>query len=171
MNIGSVLKVALSSVGISPIISLAMGAFANSDNAVLKTAHKALANVKQDLDSGQITGAEKLAMEKQATKRLAIEGKTNVALSQSVNTSMQAESVSKSLMQCIWRPLFGVVVSVCFGATVISTLVLTFYNPEKATSLINAVGSLMPLWVSAFGVLGVYTHGRTKEKMGAKNNG
>ena len=171
MDIGSILKTVLSTTGISPILSIAMGALAGSENETLKTAHNALTAVKQDLDSGKITHEQKLAMEEQATQRLSIESKMNVALSQSVNASMQAESSSLSLMQRIWRPFFGIVVSVCFGATVIATLILTFSNPDKATALINAVGSLMPLWVSAFGVLGVYTHGRTKEKIKGSNNG
>lgn len=82
-----------------------------------------------------------------------------------VNETMRAEQTSSSLLQRIWRPVFGLVFSLSFAGTIL-TLMRAIWTSDVAA--INAFASMAGFLIFAFStgaaVLGVYVWQRSAEK-------
>lgn len=86
-------------------------------------------------------------------------------IAESINATMQNEIVSSGLLYRVWRPVFGLTLSLCFFVMVL-TICKGVWMGETAglNSLAGLSGFLLALFAGAFGVMGVYVHNRTQEK-------
>lgn len=85
----------------------------------------------------------------------------------SVNATMRAEAASGSVFQSSWRPMFGYVAALAFGAQMLGLTYLILAEPTKAAPVIQALGDLTVLWGVALSVLGIQVASRTQEKLTA----
>ncbi|MDJ0931839.1 3TM-type holin [Breoghania sp.] len=82
-----------------------------------------------------------------------------------VNATMRSEQTASSLLQRIWRPIFGLCYAVAFIALAL-TLVRTLWHGD--TAAINALAGISGFLIAFYGmgtsVLGVYVWQRSSEK-------
>lgn len=87
-----------------------------------------------------------------------------VQATNSVNATMRAEMKAEHWFYRSWRPAYGWLIGLCFGAIIFNALALVWIRPHVLPVLINFINSTVVLWSFAFGVLGVYVHKRSADK-------
>lgn len=86
------------------------------------------------------------------------------AVIESVNKTMQAESVSENWWQSGWRPFWGFTTGAAFFLQIIAVCVLVIWKPQQAVAVINALANTVMLWGIPGTILGVSAWHRGVEK-------
>lgn len=63
------------------------------------------------------------------------------------------------------RPVFGMIVALSWGAQMFAVAFVILFKSQAAAAIINAMGSLGPIWAIGLSVLGIYVYRRSSEKM------
>jgi hypothetical protein len=88
-------------------------------------------------------------------------------LSANTNETMRKEMTAQSTLTRLWRPIFGITYSVCFGMFALSVCGLMVFNKVDTLNAIASMSGVLAMFFSTgAGVLGVYAYGRSKEKIG-----
>lgn len=101
-------------------------------------------------------------------QRMTVESETKM-LSQ-VNETMRAELASGNKFKSYWRPLFGYVMALTWGAVMLAVTYQIITDPKTAAVTIQAVGQLTGLWGIGLAVLGVNVMKRSDDKAVAYGN-
>lgn len=106
------------------------------------------------------------AVEKASAGEFAELLRTHADMLAETHATMRAEASSGSLSQRIWRPGFAFVWTGCVAAIVGTICALLLKGDVVGLrALADLSIILLPLLAGGFGVLGVYAHGRTSEKV------
>jgi Holin of 3TMs, for gene-transfer release len=81
-----------------------------------------------------------------------------------VNSTMRAELASGDRFKSYWRPLFGYVIALTWGAMMLATTYQILFRPEAAATTIQALGQLSALWGIGLAVLGINVYKRSDDK-------
>jgi Holin of 3TMs, for gene-transfer release len=81
-----------------------------------------------------------------------------------VNATMRAELASGDKFKSYWRPLFGYVMAVTWGAIMLATTYQIIVSPDAAATTIAALGQLSALWGIGLAVLGINVYKRSDDK-------
>jgi len=95
-------------------------------------------------------------------QRMMVESETT-RLTQ-VNETMRAELASGDKFKSYWRPLFGYVMAVTWGAIMLAATYQILFAPDKAANTLNALGQLSGLWSVGLAVLGINVWKRSDDK-------
>lgn len=81
-----------------------------------------------------------------------------------VNETIRAELASGDRFKSYWRPLFGYVMAITWGAIMLAATYQILFNADKAAGTINALGNLSTLWGIGLAVLGINVWKRSDDK-------
>lgn len=81
-----------------------------------------------------------------------------------VNETIRAELASGDKFKSYWRPLFGYVMALTWGAIMLATTYQILFKPDVASNTISALGQLSALWGIGLAVLGINVHKRSDDK-------
>lgn len=83
---------------------------------------------------------------------------------ESINETMRVELAAKSGFRASWRPLFGYISAVSFGAQMLGLTYVMIFQTALLSDVAQGVGMLTTLWAIALAVLGINIRSRTDEK-------
>ncbi len=83
-----------------------------------------------------------------------------------VNKTYQTELRSGDRFVRWMRPCFGYIMAASFGATMFAVSKTILFSPAETAVVVASVADLASLYLPGLAVLGVYVHGRSREKMG-----
>ncbi|MBU0698735.1 MAG: holin family protein, partial [Proteobacteria bacterium] len=95
-------------------------------------------------------------------QRMMVESETQ-RLTQ-VNETMRAELASGDKFKSYWRPLFGYVMALTWGAIMLATTYQILFTPNIAGTTIASLGQLSGLWGIGLAVLGINVWKRSDDK-------
>jgi hypothetical protein len=101
-------------------------------------------------------------------QRMVVESETKI-LTQ-VNETMRAELASGDRFKSYWRPLFGYVMALTWGAMMLATTYQILFRPADAGATIAALAQLSGLWGIGLAVLGINVWKRSDDKSAAFGN-
>jgi len=81
-----------------------------------------------------------------------------------VNDTMRAEAANSDPFVRRMRPTFGYVMAFAWGVQMMAASFVIVTDPAKSADVLNGIASTTALWGIALSVLGIYMHGRSKEK-------
>jgi Holin of 3TMs, for gene-transfer release len=81
-----------------------------------------------------------------------------------VNETIRAELASGDKFKSYWRPLFGYIMGITWGAIMLATTYQILFKPGNAAATIAAVGQLSGLWGIGLAVLGINVWKRSDDK-------
>jgi hypothetical protein len=81
-----------------------------------------------------------------------------------VNETIRAELASGDRFKSYWRPLFGYIMALTWGAIMLSTTYQILFKPGDAAATIGALGQLSGLWGIGLAVLGINVWKRSDDK-------
>lgn len=81
-----------------------------------------------------------------------------------VNETIRAELASGDKFKSYWRPLFGYIMAITWGAIMLATTYQILFKPGDAASTIGALGQLSGLWGIGLAVLGINVWKRSDDK-------
>ena len=81
-----------------------------------------------------------------------------------VNETIRAELASGDKFKSYWRPLFGYIMAITWGAIMLATTYQILFKPSDAASTIGALGQLSGLWGIGLAVLGINVWKRSDDK-------
>ncbi|UCD31294.1 MAG: hypothetical protein JSV38_10860 [Desulfobacterales bacterium] len=81
-----------------------------------------------------------------------------------VNETIRAELASGNKFKSYWRPLFGYIMAITWGAIMLATTYQILFKPGDAASTIGALGQLSGLWGIGLAVLGINVWKRSDDK-------
>ncbi|MBB5754336.1 3TM-type holin [Prosthecomicrobium pneumaticum] len=91
------------------------------------------------------------------------------AATEATAETMRSEAASASLLQRIWRPVFGLVYAAAFGAMALALVVKILAGAVETLGVLADVGGLLlGFYGMGASVLGVYVWRRTDEKRSGK---
>jgi hypothetical protein len=100
--------------------------------------------------------------QKTELERMLIQSETD-RLAQ-VNETMRAELTSGDKFKSYWRPLFGYIMGVSWGAIMLAVTYQILFNPSNVPDIINAMGQMSFLWGIGLAVLGINVWKRSTDK-------
>jgi hypothetical protein len=80
------------------------------------------------------------------------------------NQTMRAELASGDRFKSYWRPLFGYIVALTWGAIMLATTYQILFETKESAETISALGQLSGLWGIGLAVLGVNVWKRSDDK-------
>jgi hypothetical protein len=83
-----------------------------------------------------------------------------------VNETYRLELKSGDRFVRWMRPTFGYIMAAAFGVTMFSVCKTILFNPQDVAEVVGSVSELTGLFTTGLIVLGVYVHGRSREKTG-----
>ena len=95
-------------------------------------------------------------------QRMMVESETQ-QLAQ-VNETMRAELASGDKFKSYWRPLFGYVMALTWGAVMLAATYQILFKPDYASATIASLGQLSGLWGIGLAVLGINVWKRSDDK-------
>lgn len=101
----------------------------------------------------QVINEEAIAIYREETKRL-----------EAVNQTIRAEVASADPYVRRWRPTFGYIGAVSFGAMMLGLAFTIFADPAEAANVATAIGSMAGVWTPLMAVLGVAVWTRSQDK-------
>lgn len=81
-----------------------------------------------------------------------------------VNETIRAELASGDKFKSYWRPLFGYIMGISWGAIMLATTYQIVFSPQQASTTISALGGLSTLWGIGLAVLGINVWKRSDDK-------
>ena len=81
-----------------------------------------------------------------------------------VNETIRAELASGDKFKSYWRPLFGYVMALTWGAIMLAATYQILFAPNVAGNTISALGQLTGLWGIGLAVLGINVYKRSADK-------
>lgn len=81
-----------------------------------------------------------------------------------VNQTMRAEQDSESWFYRGWRPLFGYMITIVFGAHMATPLVMIWCYPERLARFVEYTSATLVMWTLAFSVMGITVFKRSEDK-------
>jgi hypothetical protein len=81
-----------------------------------------------------------------------------------VNDTMRAELASGDKFKSYWRPLFGYVMALTWGAVMLAATYQILFKPDYASATIASLGQLSGLWGIGLAVLGINVWKRSDDK-------
>lgn len=94
--------------------------------------------------------------------KLMIESETSKIVQ--INDTIRAELAIGDKFKSYWRPLFGYVMALTWGAVMLSATYQILFVPALAAATINALGQLTGLWSVGLAVLGINVWKRSDDK-------
>jgi Holin of 3TMs, for gene-transfer release len=120
--------------------------------------HKAL-----EADPDKLLKLREAELQQQAQlQQLMVESETKRMTE--VNETIRAELASGDRFKAYWRPMFGYVMALTWGAIMLATTHQILFNAEHAASTIAALGQLSGLWGIGLAVLGINVWKRSDDK-------
>ncbi|MCH7575312.1 MAG: hypothetical protein IIA59_09325 [Candidatus Marinimicrobia bacterium] len=139
--------------GVGSMIASVLGV-ENSPDEV----HKAL-----EADPGLLLKLREAEIQQQTDlQRMTLESET--AMLTQVNETMRAELASGDKFKSYWRPLFGYVMALTWGATMFAVSYQLVWGKEGAEKIISSIGDLAWLWGIGLSVLGINVTKRSHDK-------
>ena len=83
---------------------------------------------------------------------------------EAVNQTIRAEVASADPYVRRWRPTFGYIGALSFGAMMFGLAFTIFDNPAEAANVATAIGSMAGVWAPLMAVLGVAVWTRSQDK-------
>lgn len=99
---------------------------------------------------------------KSELQRMTVEAET-AQLTQ-INETMRAELASGNWFKSSWRPLFGYVMALSYGAVMFALTYKMLVEPSGAATILQAVGDMTWIWGIGLAVLGVNVSKRSADK-------
>ena len=81
-----------------------------------------------------------------------------------INETMRAELASGDRFKSYWRPLFGYIMALTWGAIMLATTYQILFEPQNSANTIAALGQLSGLWGIGLAVLGINVWKRSDDK-------
>lgn len=81
-----------------------------------------------------------------------------------INETMRAELASGDKFKSYWRPLFGYIMALTWGAIMLATTYQILFEPQNSANTIAALGQLSGLWGIGLAVLGINVWKRSDDK-------
>ena len=82
-----------------------------------------------------------------------------------INQTMRAEAAAGDPYVRRWRPTFGYMIALTWGAQTLAVAWAMVAEPTQAAAVVSAVAALTPLWGIALAVLGVNVVKRSQDKV------
>ena len=101
----------------------------------------------------QMVNERAVAIYREDTKRL-----------EAINATIRAEVASSDPYVRRWRPTFGYVGALSFGAMMLGLAYTIFADPAEAANVATAIGSMSGVWTPLMAVLGVAVWTRSQDK-------
>lgn len=111
------------------------------------------ASPQLQLDFQVALNGHALGMYQEETKRL-----------ETINATIRAEAASTDPYVRRWRPTFGYIGALSFGAMMFGLAYTIFDNPAEAANVATAIGSMSGVWAPLMAVLGVAVWTRSQDK-------
>lgn len=83
---------------------------------------------------------------------------------EAVNSTIRAEVASSDPYVRRWRPTFGYIGALSFGAMMFGLAYTIFDDPAEAANVATAIGSMSGVWAPLMAVLGVAVWSRSQDK-------
>ena len=83
---------------------------------------------------------------------------------ETINATMRVEIQSDDKFKSYWRPVFGYIMAISWGAMMFSIIFAIIQTPEQASLIINSFSALGMMWSVGLAVLGVQISARSKDK-------
>jgi hypothetical protein len=81
-----------------------------------------------------------------------------------VNATIRAELASGDKFKSYWRPLFGYVMALTWGAIMLAATYQILFKPDIAGGTISSLGQMSALWGIGLAVLGINVYKRSDDK-------
>lgn len=95
-------------------------------------------------------------------KQMLVEAETQRLIQ--INETIRAELASGDKFKSYWRPLFGYIMALTWGAIMLATTYQILFEPQNSANTITALGQLSGLWGIGLAVLGINVWKRSDDK-------
>lgn len=154
----------LAQVGLPLLVKLVGGALGRVEHPAAQAAQAALDTVEAEIAAQTIDPAAVAEANRHIEALAAQEAATHRAVIAEVNATIRAEAAVGDPYTRRWRPTFGYVVALSWGALMLGLAWTVVTAPEHAGVVIQAMASLNAIWGVALAVLGVSVVQRSRDK-------
>ena len=134
------------------------------DHPAATGVRNALETLQDAVTGGTITPEQMAAANTHLERMAEINRQRDGTIATQVNESLRTEVASTDWYVRRMRPTFGYMMSLTWGAQMLSIAYIIITDPGRAGVVLNAVESLSTLWVVALSVMGIYVYQRSSEK-------
>lgn len=136
------------------------------DHPAAKGAVDAIGAFQDAVINGGVSAEQMAAANAHIEKMAEIAGAHDAVAFTQVNESLRAEVASNDPYVRRMRPTFGYMMSITWGAQMLSLAYIIVTDPGRAGDVLNAMESLATIWAVALSVMGIYVYQRSVEKRG-----
>lgn len=84
---------------------------------------------------------------------------------ETINATMRVEIQSNDKFKSYWRPFFGYIMALSWGAMMFAIVWAVIDSPDQADRIINSLSALATMWSVGLAVLGIQIRARSKDKV------
>lgn len=154
----------LTSIGIPLLSSVLSEALDTIDTPVTKGAAKALSEVGEAINSGQLSADQIAEANRHAEEVVRIKLESHAKNIEEINKTFRNEIVSQDLYVRRMRPTFGYLMALTWAAQMFGIAYVIIFDTARSGEVLNAMSSLSAIWAVGLSVLGVYVYKRSEEK-------
>jgi uncharacterized membrane protein YdfJ with MMPL/SSD domain len=155
---------ALAKLGLPLLMNVVSDGLGKVNHPAAKAASKALVTVKEAVSNGDISSEQVAEANRHTEQILKTEAERDTSFMSEVNQTMRSESASNDNFTKRWRPFFGYIVALTWGAQMLALSWSIIFDPRNAPQILAGVGALSAMWGIALAVLGVSVHRRSHDK-------
>lgn len=155
----------LAQVGLPLLVKAVSSGLDMIDSPIAKTAASALGEVSGAIDSGAISPDAVAEANRHVEKMAELDSGDFRTTVTETNMTIRTEASSGDAYVRRARPTFTYVMAATWAVQMAAVSAAIVRDPDSAATLINALGATTVLWGLPMAVIGVYTHGRSKEKL------
>lgn len=154
----------LAKIGLPVLIKTVTGALDTMNNPVAKAASSTLKQVDEAITTGSISPEAVREANRHVETMAALDSDEAKETIRQVNESLRAEAASQDPYVRRMRPTFGYIMAVTWAAQMLAIAFVIIAEPDKAGTVMRAMGDLDTIWTVGLSVLGIYVYKRSQEK-------
>jgi hypothetical protein len=151
-------------IGIPVLVSVLSEALGKIDHPAAQGASRALDEVDEALQGGQIKPGQLEEANRHAEKMAELELQEYEGALAQINQSLRAEVASEDKYVRRMRPTFGYLMALTWAAQMFGVAYIIVFRTAEAGAVLQAIQSLSMIWTVGLSVLGIYVYKRSDEK-------
>ena len=158
------LSAILKTTGVPFLVSVLAKLFSDNENPKLRKAGQMLDEVSVAISDGLLSEDEQKELSRHAEVIFKAEAEKDAKIISEINQSIRIESQSADEYVRRMRPTFGYLMALTWTAQMLAVAYVLVFETAQADVVIEAVGSLSPIWAVGLSVLGIYVYKRSEDK-------
>lgn len=154
----------LATIGVPVLAEILSGAIGEIDHPAAKTAAKAINELGDIINKGQVPDNQIAEANRHAEKMAELRIQESAAAYAEINKSLRAEVASDDKYVRRMRPTFGYLMAATWAAQMFGVAYIMVFRTDEAATVMKAVESLSMIWTVGLSVLGIYVYKRSEEK-------